>query len=72
MHPVRALFDHEARANRELLPAGGRPAPACVVTPQAVHHANDHLAHVGTILGANGLSVPDIDVWAYHSALTSG
>ena len=51
---------------------GRRPVPAWVLTLQAVHHANDHLAHVGTILGANGLSVPDVDVWAYHSALTSG
>jgi uncharacterized damage-inducible protein DinB len=51
---------------------GRRPVPAWVLTLQAVHHANDHLAHVGTILGANGLPVPDVDVWAYHSALTSG
>jgi uncharacterized damage-inducible protein DinB len=56
--------DHEC-----LLPAGGRPAPAWVVTLQAVHHANDHLAHVGTILGANGLPVPDADAWAYSTAL---
>jgi uncharacterized damage-inducible protein DinB len=51
---------------------GRRPVAAWVLTLQAVHHANDHLAHVGTILGANGLSVPDVDVWAYHSARTSG
>jgi uncharacterized damage-inducible protein DinB len=49
---------------------GRRPVPAWVLTLQAIHHANDHLAHAGTILGANGLSVPDVDVWAYHSALT--
>src|SRR5262249_9699998 len=47
---------------------GGRPAPAWVLTLQAVHHANDHLAHVGTILGANGLPVPEVDVWAYDTS----
>lgn len=56
--------DHE-----RLVPAGRRAAPGWVVTLQAVHHANDHLAHVGTILGANGLPVPDVDVWAYDTTL---
>jgi uncharacterized damage-inducible protein DinB len=55
--------DHE-----RLVPSGRRAAPAWVVTLQAVHHASDHLAHVGTILGANGLPVPDADVWAYATA----
>ena len=52
--------DHERS-----VPTSGRPAPAWVVTAQAIHHANDHLAHAGTILGANGLTVPDVDVWIY-------
>jgi uncharacterized damage-inducible protein DinB len=57
---LEASPDHE-----RMVPMGGRPAPAWLVTMQAVHHANDHLAHVGTILGANGLPAPDADVWAY-------
>jgi uncharacterized damage-inducible protein DinB len=62
----------ETRPDHErMVPNWGRPAPAWVLTLQAVHHANDHLAHVGTILGANGLPVPDVDVWSYHIALTS-
>ena len=32
---------------------------------QFAHHGSDHRAHVGTILGANGLEAPDLDVWAY-------
>lgn len=32
---------------------------------QFVHHGSDHRAHIGTILGANGLDVPDLDVWTY-------
>jgi uncharacterized damage-inducible protein DinB len=64
-----AGLDHE-----RIVPTGGpRPAPAWLVTLQAIHHANDHLAHLGTILGANGLPVPDVDVCAYQTALaTSG
>jgi uncharacterized damage-inducible protein DinB len=56
--------DHERS-----VPTRSRPAPAWVLTMQAVHHASEHLAHAGTILGANGLPVPDVDVWAYHTAL---
>jgi hypothetical protein len=43
----------------------GRRVLAGVLTMQAVHHANDHCAHVRTILGANGFPVPEADVWAY-------
>ena len=32
---------------------------------QFVHHGSDHRAHIGTILGANGLDTPGLDVWAY-------
>jgi len=60
----------ESRPDHERLVASGRrAAPAWVVTLQAIHHASDHLAHVGTILGANGLPVPDVDVWAYSTTL---
>jgi uncharacterized damage-inducible protein DinB len=36
-----------------------------VVLIQALHHGNDHRAHIGTILGQNGLSTPPLDVWEY-------
>ena len=32
---------------------------------QFTHHGSDHRAHIGTILGAHGLPVADLDVWAY-------
>jgi uncharacterized damage-inducible protein DinB len=56
--------DHE-----RVVAANGGARPRWVVTLQAVHHVNDHLAHVGTILGANGLPVPDVDVWEYGKTL---
>jgi uncharacterized damage-inducible protein DinB len=42
--------DHE----REVV-KGDRGAPAWLLVVQAMHHANEHRAHVDTILGANGL-----------------
>jgi hypothetical protein len=32
---------------------------------QAIHHADDHRSHILSILGARGLEVPELDVWAY-------
>ena len=32
---------------------------------QAVHHGNEHRAHVCSILGAHGLDVPDVSGWEY-------
>ncbi len=39
-----------------------------VILTQALHHRNDHRTHVCTILGAHGLTVPDLDAWAYGMA----
>ena len=39
-----------------------------VVVIQALHHGNDHRTHIGTILGHNGLTYGDMDVWAYGEA----
>ena len=38
-----------------------------VVAAQFIHHGSDHRAHIGTILGAHGISGPelDLDVWMY-------
>lgn len=32
---------------------------------QAIHHGNDHRTQICTILGADGLEVPELDGWAY-------
>ncbi len=39
-----------------------------VVVVQALHHGNDHRTHICTILGHNGLTYGDMDVWAYGDA----
>ena len=43
---------------------------AGVFITQAFHHANEHRAHVCTILGATGHEPPDLSGWEY--AITSG
>ena len=37
-----------------------------LVVLQAIHHGNDHRTHVCTILGANGLEVPELSGWEYY------
>jgi uncharacterized damage-inducible protein DinB len=32
---------------------------------QSIHHADDHRTQILTILGARGLEVPQLDIWAY-------
>jgi uncharacterized damage-inducible protein DinB len=43
---------------------------AGVFLTQALHHANEHRAHVCTILGALGYEPPDVSAWGY--ALATG
>lgn len=44
--------------------SSGRRAAATILT-QLVMHGVEHRAHVGTILGANGIEPPDLDSWAH-------
>ncbi len=44
--------------------------PAGVFITQAFHHANEHRAHICTILGALGHEPPDVSGWGY--ALATG
>ncbi|MGH2549993.1 MAG: DinB family protein [Thermomicrobiales bacterium] len=37
---------------------------------QAFHHANEHRAQIGTVIGSLGLEAPDVSAWGY--ALESG
>ena len=39
--------------------------PAGVFLTQVLHHANEHRAHVCTILGALGHEPPDVSAWGY-------
>jgi uncharacterized damage-inducible protein DinB len=43
---------------------------AGIFLTQALHHANEHRAHVCTILGALGHEPPDVSAWGY--ALATG
>ena len=36
-----------------------------VLVTQFAHHGTDHRAQICSTLGANGLAVPELDVWAY-------
>ncbi|CAN5334198.1 hypothetical protein BH09CHL1_BH09CHL1_36780 [soil metagenome] len=37
---------------------------------QAFHHANEHRAQIGTVIGSLGLEAPDVSAWGY--ALATG
>ncbi len=39
--------------------------PAGIFITQALHHANEHRAHICTILGAQGVEPPDVSAWEY-------
>jgi uncharacterized damage-inducible protein DinB len=39
---------------------------------QALHHGDDHRAQINSTLGALGLDVPDLDVWAYWASERNG
>ena len=43
--------------------------PAGVLVAQALHHGNQHRAHICTILGALGYEAPDVSGWGYADAM---
>jgi uncharacterized damage-inducible protein DinB len=50
-------------------PDGARDeAPAGVVLAQILHHGNVHREQISAVLTSLGLTVPEIDVWAYGDA----
>lgn len=46
-------------------PGGDDRVKHWLVMTQAIHHGNDHRTHICTILGQNGISYGDLDVWAF-------
>ena len=42
--------------------------PAWILVLQSIHHGNEHLTHVGTVLLGNSIEAPEIDVWSYGDA----
>jgi uncharacterized damage-inducible protein DinB len=63
-----ALAQDQAVADREVTTPDGWRQKAAIVMAQVIHHADDHRTHVLTVLGANGIEGPDIDVWNYADA----
>jgi len=52
-------------AAETLLPLSDGNRSAATMLTQLLLHGCEHRAHVGTILGANGIEPPDIDAWAH-------
>jgi len=62
---VERIFAGDTFDPERVMPTRRGPIRAWVLVTQFAHHGSDHRAHVGTILGAHGLDVPDLDVWTY-------
>jgi uncharacterized damage-inducible protein DinB len=54
-----------------MLPTNTGQRAAATVLTQLVMHGVEHRAHIGTILGSNGIEPPDLDSWA-HGILVHG
>jgi uncharacterized damage-inducible protein DinB len=59
-----ALLDDPAAPDLQISGRAGT-SQGVVVLAQAIHHADDHRTHVLSILGARGVEVPQLDLWAY-------
>jgi uncharacterized damage-inducible protein DinB len=75
------LREHADRSGKALIESAGKFDPDAaskggdewdvrhwVAMTQAIHHGNDHRTHICTILGQNGISYGDLDVWAFADA----
>ena len=74
---LATLKEEAARSGDELIASAGTVDPDAtspgngggvkhwLVMVQAIHHGNDHRTHICSILGQNGISYGDLDVWAY-------
>jgi uncharacterized damage-inducible protein DinB len=51
------------------LDEGTYDAPVIVVMIQAVNHAIDHHSQIATMLSQQGVTLPDLDGWAYNDAM---
>ena len=61
---LAGLVDRLPGPGRMMETSDGMRAAATIVT-QLFMHGCEHRAHIGTILGANGIEPPDLDSWAY-------
>ena len=61
------LAQDEALADRDLHYPRGEVVKGAAVFGQSIHHGDVHRAHVLSILGAQGLQVPELDFWEFAS-----
>lgn len=48
-----------------MLPTSSGQRAAATILTQLIMHGVEHRAHIGTILGSNGIQPPDLDSWAH-------
>jgi len=61
------LLDDPELPDRNLVHPRGS-ALAVVPMTQAIHHGDVHRTHILSILGAQGLEVPNLDIWDYATS----
>jgi uncharacterized damage-inducible protein DinB len=59
------LAQDDSVADRDLHYPRGEEVKGAVTFAQSIHHGDVHRAHVLSILGANGIPVPELDFWEY-------
>lgn len=69
-----ALIESARRARRRESVIGSRrrgtfKVDKSIVLVQAIHHGNEHRAHINTVLGSHGVVLPELDAWAYGLAM---
>ncbi len=61
-----ALFQDPTVTDKDVSTRWGT-CKALAPMAQSIHHADDHRTQVLSILGAQGIEVPDLDVWEWGS-----
>lgn len=65
------LADDEDIPIREFSTPDGWVEPGKVIMAQAIHHAEVHRTQVLSMLGAQGVDVPDLSLWEYAEEVGS-
>jgi uncharacterized damage-inducible protein DinB len=65
LDPLWARLLDDASLPDRPIPSRWGTTDGVALLAQSIHHADDHRTQVLTILGARGLEVPELDIWAY-------
>ena len=66
---IEKVIANEMDPDRKITRPSGAIVPATIIVTQFIHHGSDHRAHIGSILGANGIEGPNLDGWAFGRAI---